>query len=351
MTDSSLDLRHKLALKFSVAICILLALGFVVRLFVATDYPIVIVIALVNVGLALFLHRMISGARYPHLEAPLLLAISVWTLVPLLLITGGVNSQLTSLLICCPIIAALLGGRKLPFIVFAVVTILILGMYAFNDLIVDISGEQISGYKALARAVWLIMGVLISTGVGVVFQQSYLELTHRLDEQATMDHLTGLLNRRGLEDRLDEELQRQKRTNTSLALLMLDVDNFKHFNDEYGHAAGDRCLVALAKCLGENTRGEDLLARFGGEEFLVVLINVAPEQAALAAEKLRQSCALIKLPGIVEPVSVTIGYVCVEAAQTVSREALIKFADDALYRGKLNGRNQVTSAGVVGSAA
>jgi len=188
------------------------------------------------------------------------------------------------------------------------------------------------------------MGVLISTGVGVVFQQAYMELTHKLEDQATLDHLTGLLNRRGLEDRLDEELQRQKRTNTSMALLMLDVDNFKQFNDKYGHAAGDRCLVALAKCLGENTRGEDLLARFGGEEFLIVLINVEPDRAARAAEKLRQSCAAIKLPGIVEPVSVTIGFVCVEPTDTVSRETLIKFADDALYRGKLNGRNQVMPA-------
>jgi len=350
MSDVRLELRHHLALKYSAALCILIIVGLGFRLVFADEYPIVIAWSAAHVVLALLLYGMVRSARYPRFEAPLLLALSFSTLVPLMLVTGGVNSQLTSLLVCFPFVAALLGNRGLPLIVFMAVVALILGMLAFNDIIIDMSGEAVTGWKVMARAAWLVIAVFLSTVIGSYFQHAYIELTRKLEEQATIDHLTGLLNRRGLETRLDEELKRQKRTDTPLALLMLDVDNFKLFNDTYGHAAGDQCLVALAECLGENTRGEDLLARFGGEEFLVVLINVTRKQAELAAEKLRQTCSEIRLPGVAESVSVTIGMVSVDASTSVDREALIKYADDALYRGKLNGRNQVMSSISVVSA-
>jgi len=341
MNGSTVDFRHRLSLRYSGAICILFTLGFVVRLFVADGYPLVIALAAVHMGLAVLLYRMVLGGRHPGLEAPLLMALSISAITPMLLITGGVNSQLSSLLVCLPFVAAMIGNKKLPYIVLAAVVVLILGMLVFNEFIVDISGEAITGRKAITRAVWLIVAVSVSTGIGAYFQHAYVELTQKLEQQARVDHLTGLLNRRGLESRLDEELQRQKRTNTSLAVLMLDVDNFKVFNDNYGHAAGDQCLVALAECLAVNTRVEDLLARFGGEEFLVVLINVSPEKAAKAAEKLRRKCTEIQLPGVAESVSVTIGMVVVDASVSADREELIKYADEALYRGKLNGRNQV----------
>jgi diguanylate cyclase (GGDEF)-like protein len=344
MTDSDLDLRHRLAVTYSVAICILLAMGLILRIFVASQYPVVVIFAVINLVLALLLCRLVLSARHQPLEGLLLLALSIFALVPLLLVTGGVNSQLTSVLVCFPFIAALLGNRKLPFITLAVIVILILGMLALNDVVVDISGDAISGWKVVTRAAWLITSVLIATAVGSYFQRAYIALTHMLETQASVDHLTGLLNRRGLEDRLDRELKRQKRTGTSMALMMLDVDNFKQFNDKYGHEAGDQCLVAVARCLDGNTRAEDLVARFGGEEFVVVLTNVMHEQALVAAEKLRLAVAAIKLADIAEPVNVTIGLVFIGVSEPAAREDLMRYADEALYRGKLNGRNQVVPA-------
>jgi diguanylate cyclase (GGDEF)-like protein len=343
MVDSTLDHRHQLAEKFGGALCVLIIIGTGVRGWIV-GYHVVTLIGVMNILLSLLLYRFIRANRHPTLEAPLLVAMSFYTIIPLLLITGGINSQLASLLVCYPILAALLGDRRLPLVTTCIVLVLIVTLLVFNDTIMDITGSIEAGSKTMARGIWLSVGVFIMFYIDIFFQKTYIALTNRLAELATLDHLTGILNRRGLEIRLDEELQRQQRSDAELSLLMIDVDNFKQFNDSYGHAAGDACLKELAACLQKNTRASDLRARFGGEEFLVVLIDADADQAARVAEKLRKCAAGIALPGVQEPVSITIGYVCSNAATAMGREELIRKADRALYKGKENGRNQVVSA-------
>ncbi len=158
-------------------------------------------------------------------------------------------------------------------------------------------------------------------------------------ELAVTDPLTGLRNRRYVHRHLEGILRGEK-----ASILLLDVDRFKAINDSYGHAAGDAALREVAERLRANLRAADVVARFGGEEFLVVLANAPPEDAAIVAERLR--AALGAVPIGIGParlgISISIGVAVAPAGTDVS--AVIAAADAALYRAKARGRNRVEVA-------
>jgi diguanylate cyclase (GGDEF)-like protein/PAS domain S-box-containing protein len=156
---------------------------------------------------------------------------------------------------------------------------------------------------------------------------------------ARSDALTGLPNRRTLDDQLPREMARARRTESDLCLALLDLDCFKAFNDSHGHLAGDEMLCRCALAWDEELRGEDTIVRFGGEEFLVVLPDTEPERAAEIVERLRavtpagQTCSA--------------GLACWDFAETA--EDLIGRADSALYRAKAAGRDRLVQAPRIGS--
>jgi diguanylate cyclase (GGDEF)-like protein len=173
------------------------------------------------------------------------------------------------------------------------------------------------------------------------------ESREELEKTSVTDALTGLANRRRLTTELEREVRRSDRHGRSFAVLMLDVDRFKRFNDTYGHPAGDTVLQRLAGILRDNARDVDTVARYGGEEFLVILPESAAPGAALVAERLREGMEQERFTpeagGAEVSVTVSIGYaVFPEHARTP--EALIEAADQALYRSKEGGRNRVSSA-------
>ncbi|WP_024870737.1 GGDEF domain-containing protein [Tolumonas lignilytica] len=161
----------------------------------------------------------------------------------------------------------------------------------------------------------------------------------RLELAALTDPLTGIGNRRWLEQRLPVELPVQS------AIAQLDLDRFKHINDRFGHAAGDHVLVAFAHCLQEQLRGSDLLARTGGEEFVLYLPVVTQADALAICQRLREKVAALRIDheGELVPVTVSIGIVWVDSAGTKS-ETWLKKADAAMYEAKLAGRNRVVVA-------
>jgi diguanylate cyclase (GGDEF)-like protein len=168
-----------------------------------------------------------------------------------------------------------------------------------------------------------------------------------LERLSLTDELTGLANRRALTTELERELRRADRHGRACAVLMLDVDRFKRFNDTYGHPAGDAVLRRVADILRGSARDVDTVARYGGEEFLVILPETATSGAALVAERIRASAEGDRFTpngGSAEVgVTVSIGYaVFPEHARTP--ETLIEAADQALYRAKEGGRNRVSSA-------
>ncbi|MBH9552141.1 GGDEF domain-containing protein [Inhella gelatinilytica] len=170
-------------------------------------------------------------------------------------------------------------------------------------------------------------------------------LHRELDQQATTDVLTGLLNRRGFERALGREWRRNQRLQHGLAALMVDIDHFKAINDRYCHAAGDTALRLLAQALGQQLRPYDLLGRVGGEEFCVVLPGVTPELAVQTAERLCRAPVSFVPEGATQPLhlTVSIGVACSIPADR-SPDALLRRADQALYRAKKLGRDQVVVA-------
>lgn len=168
------------------------------------------------------------------------------------------------------------------------------------------------------------------------------ELNRRLDELARTDTLTGLSNRRDVMDKLRLYTARSDRTGTPLAILMADIDHFKQVNDTQGHDAGDRVLQEVSKTLREQVRAQDLLARWGGEEFLIALADTDLEGAKIAAEKFRLAVELHGVPEDMEldQVTITIGVSVYRPDREL--EAVITEADNRLYEGKERGRNCVS---------
>jgi len=212
-------------------------------------------------------------------------------------------------------------------------------------------GGHVEGLLGLACPAAEADALLHSAYTAAAVEQIALEIGNMksrdaLREQSIRDPLTGLYNRRYLEESLQRELVRairMTRRRAGLAVLMIDVDHFKRFNDEHGHEAGDLVLGALGERLGRVVRASDIASRYGGEEFVVVLPEVTPARALARAEQIRAAAQANRLTHHGEalpPVTVSIG-VAMYPQHGDSVESLLRAADFALYGAKRDGRNQV----------
>ena len=182
--------------------------------------------------------------------------------------------------------------------------------------------------------------------------RTHLELKRhrdRLEALSSLDGLTGVPNRRRFDELLDREWRRAMRDLRELSVVMCDLDHFKGYNDTYGHAAGDACLRSVAGALdAELRRAADWLARYGGEEFAVVLPGHGREAAAARAEGLREAVAGLviehRASSVADHVTLSLGVATRIPSRTSTPEALLKLADEALYRAKSAGRNRVVAA-------
>jgi diguanylate cyclase (GGDEF)-like protein len=175
------------------------------------------------------------------------------------------------------------------------------------------------------------------------------EVRHRLSEQARVDELTGLSNRRALNERLEAELKRCARFGSPLAVIMLDVDYFKNYNDNYGHQAGDLVLRKLADVLLETAhRAGDTVARYGGEEFMLLLPGtdvLAAKAVAVRIQQALEKVAITHAYSDVAPyITVSQGLAYARPEARLSSHELIAMADEALYAAKAEGRNTIKSA-------
>jgi len=221
--------------------------------------------------------------------------------------------------------------------------------------VVALSSDEI--FAPWRRAAWL---VSIATGIlcmGLLWLTWMLcsELRRRhhaeqvLSELAATDPLTGLANRRILDQRLRLEWDRAQRSTEPLTLLMIDVDHFKAFNDRHGHHGGDAALRTVAQVIGDNIRRPaDLAARYGGEEFAVILPHTDAKGAWVIAEHIRSSVEhLPRVNGADRPITVSIGMSTWDKRSRMTLEALLLKADQALYEAKHSGRNRIVDAGQI----
>ncbi|MCX8030356.1 MAG: diguanylate cyclase [Thermodesulfovibrionales bacterium] len=171
-------------------------------------------------------------------------------------------------------------------------------------------------------------------------------LRESLRNQAIRDPLTNLFNRRYMEETLIRELKQAQRKRSSLGLIMFDIDHFKKFNDTYGHSAGDTMLKAIAAFAKSYVREEDVVSRYGGEEFLIIMPNADLKTTYTRAEKMRQEVKNLMIKHqnqLLGTISLSFGVAC-SPEHAKNWESLIKAADDALYRAKAAGRDKVMIA-------
>lgn len=176
------------------------------------------------------------------------------------------------------------------------------------------------------------------------------EANRQLKLLSSTDGLTGIANRRHFDQTLAHEWARAQRSQAPLALLMLDVDVFKHFNDHYGHLAGDKCLQALALTLVQTggRRDSDLVARFGGEEFVVLLPGLDAQAALDVAQQMQEAIRALALPHEGAPfgiVTMSFGVAATVPQRDQSPDELVRRADRAMYEAKQAGRNCIEVAG------
>ncbi|MFD0387612.1 GGDEF domain-containing protein [Tistrella bauzanensis] len=178
------------------------------------------------------------------------------------------------------------------------------------------------------------------------------DLIHRLKQMAETDFLTGVMNRRSFFDVASRDLTIALHHGSPLAVVMLDLDHFKQINDRYGHGVGDEVLRSVAERCRSAIRGGDLVARMGGEEFVILLHHAAADAAAALAERLRVALAgtpVALSDGRAIPITASLG-VAVAGPDDTTIDELMTRADAALYRAKAAGRNRVAAAAVGGSA-
>jgi diguanylate cyclase (GGDEF)-like protein len=224
------------------------------------------------------------------------------------------------------------------------------GRYLLEDL--DSTNGTFHQGRAATEPVELRDGDRIGIGAGVVLRFALLDeleekMTSRLYELATRDALTGIHNRRYFEERLDSEWPWAQRHSRACAILVMDLDHFKRVNDTLGHPAGDYVLEEFSRVVRQALRREDLLARFGGEEFTILCRATGDADAAHLAERLRSRVEkhLFSWRGNPIPITVSIGVATSSLPGITSPVELLERADQALYRAKQRGRNRVELAG------
>jgi diguanylate cyclase (GGDEF)-like protein len=216
-----------------------------------------------------------------------------------------------------------------------------IGTLALQENVTPTMGDE----KAVSSIAWR-RQLARSAGEHISLAISNLNLRDALRLEAIRDSLTGLYNRRYMEEFLERELRRAQRRGRPVAVMMLDLDHFKRYNDTLGHGAGDQALALVGETLLRSIRAEDVACRYGGEEFVIILPECALQPAMTRANDIRQrlSSSLTQgEAGLPSPLTVSIGVAGFD--ETTDRaNLLLKFADQALYQAKRTGRNRVVAA-------
>ena len=296
-------------------------------------------IELIDLILAITFYCIIRTGVLQKWEIAISLTAANALILPLLIISGGVNSQLAFFLPLIPIMAALIGGKKESLAIGIILVTATILATIFGSAIMDLNGHFYSHEKTISRSFWLIVTIIFSMFFGQFFLKKYTELTDQLKDENLQDPLTKLLNRRGLNINFEKEFNNRD-IHSPLILILIDIDYFKKINDLYGHDIGDLCLIEVAQTLRKSLRAHDVIARFGGEEFVIVLPNTQKAKALAMAEMLRDEVSKSIYSEFELSLTITLG-VTESNSENDNTQKMIKRADKALYKGKNEGRNRV----------
>lgn len=275
-------------------------------------------------------------------------SILAWLIV-ITLASGGSTSAILYSYPLVPMISGLILPRfhTITITVMTALLVLILVELSHWGISLPIPEQPLETFDH-SRTLWLITALTISACVALYFAYQNFQLATTLRDEARIDFLTRIANRRGLEEEARRLQETLRQTDTWVSVLMIDFDHFKRFNDLYGHTAGDKCLASLAGLLKVWASSyHAFLGRYGGEEFMMILANSDPEQARQAAESIRQqvekqSPQCVPQNGPIKALTVTVGVSSLRGKDLGdSFDSLIEAADQALYLGKAQGRNTV----------
>jgi len=214
--------------------------------------------------------------------------------------------------------------------------------FLFVKTILNAEGSSLFGVFVVSTIWFIIDLVCISAFLQEGVDEKRRAAEHELFVTATVDPLTKLPSRRHFFDMANHEILRAQRAKTEFGILMIDIDHFKKVNDTAGHAMGDRILEAVGDILNNSVRAVDIIGRLGGEEFAILLTDTPPDALERVAEKIRQNIKDVTIEGwtdIYSPITASIG--CASYRSKLTLDDVLQHADEALYKAKHNGRNQV----------
>ncbi|MEM7019768.1 MAG: diguanylate cyclase [Pseudomonadota bacterium] len=284
-----------------------------------------------------------------QLPARIMLGVLLLGVASLSILSGGLSGSTLILTCLIPPLSALLLNKRTGWIYTALCIALIGGLAYLNVTNFTFPAAPPSETQMfIMNGVMLVATLIllnITTGHYVQLRNSLLQT---VQAAATHDHLTGIVNRQVIEDVLERESKRSQRNETWLSLMILDVDDFKRYNDINGHHQGDRCLQAIAQQL-ENAlnRPADMVGRFSGEEFIVLLPETPPDGAEHIAKILCRKISQLQIRYTdAEPdiVTMTVGVASANGPEAVSSEQLISMAEEALNHGKSQGSDRIVRA-------
>ncbi|HYI35079.1 MAG TPA: GGDEF domain-containing protein [Thermoleophilaceae bacterium] len=291
------------------------------------------IVALVAASVAI-----VAGPRLPRLALAVFAPIGVATIAYALAETSGGPTDGAVLYMWPVLWMSYFYGRAGAVFIVAFVAL------AQGIALLSMPADQVS----IDRWIDVVASVTVVAAVVRYLAGRNSRLVTNLEEQARIDPLTGLLNRRGLDERMDVEVRRALRADTSMAVAIFDIDHFKDVNDEHGHEVGDRVLSWVGGVLAQETRGVDAAARSGGDEFMVLMADTDARAGCLLAERVRNTLtspearADRRRHGVPEALELTVS---AGIAGAGARDAgqLVEAADKALYVAKGDGRNRVES--------
>ena len=274
-----------------------------------------------------------------------------FTVLPFTMITGGIHSSSILWMVFIPIAATVMSGSGGGLLWGGICIFTVICFYVLNEVFgIDYTVIASTGTDRLVDLLTVSLSALAASQfnerrkVHVIRQLQ--KIRKKLQHLAIVDPLTNAYNRRYFFNHAQIQLARAGITGHSNAVVLIDVDHFKNINDTYGHLIGDQMLMGLAAICQENLRGCDLLARFGGEEFIILLPHTELEEAQQIANRLRTIIDQKKIPTDKGPLSLTVsmGVAVSGPGEVLDLYELIIRADQAMYRAKGAGRNRVVSA-------
>jgi len=338
MERSAIPRLVELAAKYNF---LLVVVGISIRPFIVPTSVSYVPWALLNIlicGSVYFLIRYDKLGKYATLA---LFSATFFALISLLALSGGIHGHIVYLVPIVPVFAGLILSARSFWIttVFNIVLIIVMGVLSTPAESGSVPSEVIR------KMVWLILATIMGAGFARSYAKENELLADTLKHEANIDYLTRVLNRRGIEQRLNHQIELAKAYALPFCLMMIDLDHFKRYNDFNGHIAGDQCLKDISHMLNERVRAKGgFMGRYGGEEFIVVLPNVDFKSADDFAHSLNAAVRSMAIPykkGQPELLTICVGYCYFASSDITDVEAMVSCADTKLYQCKSEGRDQV----------